>query len=308
MIVSHLLLILHKKIQFYIFCLKPEMWQKVAKFKGAEYFRKALYVRCVMLMRLRLWLRSWIRVCSSQLVKRAWDLKSEIAEFLQMKGKYVDFPQLQHKEWLADFAFTVDIMTLMNELTSKLQGKGLFTHQMYSLVKAFKGKLLLLTHQVEANNLIQLPTLLVCSLSDDQREKHISLLRALNSEFSRRFEDFKVWIILPLTCNLSLSIFSLMQWLENYSKQCHWHCHTRCHWHCHSWWTKHSNARKMFVLFGSTYVCEQTFSVMKYNKAQIISYGLWPLGNPAHRDVRNYTRLHCSSQCPSETSLLTLIE
>ena len=43
MIVSHLLLILHKKIQFYIFTLKPEMWQKVAKFKGAEYFRKALY-------------------------------------------------------------------------------------------------------------------------------------------------------------------------------------------------------------------------------------------------------------------------
>ena len=24
--------------------MKPEMWQKVAKFKGAEYFRKALYI------------------------------------------------------------------------------------------------------------------------------------------------------------------------------------------------------------------------------------------------------------------------
>jgi hypothetical protein len=24
--------------------LKPEMWQKVAKFKGAEYFHKALYI------------------------------------------------------------------------------------------------------------------------------------------------------------------------------------------------------------------------------------------------------------------------
>ena len=23
------------------------MWQKVAKFKGAEYFRKALYIRCL---------------------------------------------------------------------------------------------------------------------------------------------------------------------------------------------------------------------------------------------------------------------
>ena len=80
----------------------------------------------------------------------------------------------------------------MNELNSKLQGKGLFAHQMYSLVKAFKGKLILLTCQVEANNLTQHPTLLVCSLSDAQREKYTSLLRASNSKFSRRFEDFKV--------------------------------------------------------------------------------------------------------------------
>ena len=29
--------------------MKPEIWQKVAKFKGAEYFRKALYVRGVVL-------------------------------------------------------------------------------------------------------------------------------------------------------------------------------------------------------------------------------------------------------------------
>ena len=43
MIVSHLLLILHKKYSFISLCLNPEMWQKVAKFKGAEYFRKALY-------------------------------------------------------------------------------------------------------------------------------------------------------------------------------------------------------------------------------------------------------------------------
>ncbi|MEQ2260288.1 hypothetical protein XENORESO_011837 [Xenotaenia resolanae] len=26
-------------------CLKPEMWQEVEKFKGAEYFRKALYIK-----------------------------------------------------------------------------------------------------------------------------------------------------------------------------------------------------------------------------------------------------------------------
>ena len=40
MIVSHLLLILHKKYSFISLCLKPKMWQKVAKFKGAEYFAR----------------------------------------------------------------------------------------------------------------------------------------------------------------------------------------------------------------------------------------------------------------------------
>jgi hypothetical protein len=159
-----------------------------------------------------------------KVLKRVWGLNSEIAEFLKMKGKYVDFPQLQDNEWLVYFAFTMDIMALMNELNFKLQGKGLFAHQMYSLVKAFKGKLLLLTHQVEANNLTPLPTLRVCSLSDDQREEYTSLLRALSCELSRRFEVFKVlendmlWVSSPFTFNvdnaptdLSLSIFSLME-------------------------------------------------------------------------------------------------
>jgi hypothetical protein len=55
--VSHLLLILHKKYSFISLCLKPEMWQKVAKFKGAEYFRKALYIYkvCILNVALGIW-------------------------------------------------------------------------------------------------------------------------------------------------------------------------------------------------------------------------------------------------------------
>ena len=49
-----------------------------------------------------------------KVLKRVWDLKSDIAEFLQMKGNYVDFSQMQDKEWLADFAFTMNIMAIMN--------------------------------------------------------------------------------------------------------------------------------------------------------------------------------------------------
>jgi hypothetical protein len=39
---------------------------------------------------------TWLSL--GKVLKRVWDLRSEIAEFLQMKGKYVDFPQLQGKE------------------------------------------------------------------------------------------------------------------------------------------------------------------------------------------------------------------
>ena len=37
-----------KNYSFISLCLRPEMWQKVEKFKGAEYFRKALYVSLCM--------------------------------------------------------------------------------------------------------------------------------------------------------------------------------------------------------------------------------------------------------------------
>ena len=47
MIVSHLLLILHKKIQFYIFMFEAWNVAKGRKVQGGEYFRKALYIQCV---------------------------------------------------------------------------------------------------------------------------------------------------------------------------------------------------------------------------------------------------------------------
>ncbi|KAJ4928431.1 hypothetical protein JOQ06_016223, partial [Pogonophryne albipinna] len=54
-----------------------------------------------------------------KVLKRVWDLKAEIQEFCEKKGKYI--PELSDEDWMADFAFAVDVTALMNELNTKLQ-------------------------------------------------------------------------------------------------------------------------------------------------------------------------------------------
>ena len=53
-----------------------------------------------------------------------------------MKEKYKDFTQFSCKDWFSDFAFMVNLFRHMNELNTKLMGKGTFAHEMYSVVKA----------------------------------------------------------------------------------------------------------------------------------------------------------------------------
>ena len=62
-------------------------------------------------------------------------------------------------QWIADFAFEVDVTALMNEINAKLQGKSLFVHDMCSLAKAFTRKLEFLSGQLKVNILTHLTTL-----------------------------------------------------------------------------------------------------------------------------------------------------
>ena len=60
--------------------------------------------------------------------KQVWKLKTEIREFCYKKC--MDTQELSDEDWMADFAFVVDITAVMNILNSKLLGKGLFVHEM----------------------------------------------------------------------------------------------------------------------------------------------------------------------------------
>ncbi|CAN2391864.1 general transcription factor II-I repeat domain-containing protein, partial [Pristimantis euphronides] len=184
---------------------------------------------------------------------------------------------------MADLAFAVDVTTQMNELNTKLQGKGLFAHEMFSLVTAFMRKLNFLSSQLKGKILTHMPTLKEVTPSADHLHRYSSMLGALHEEFSRRFEDFKAvesemhMISSPFTCpvenalsdvqlelidlqsdNLLAEHFKSVSLLEFYSSlnPLENFPHIRRH------------AQRMLVLFGSTYVCEQTFSVIKFNKSR----------------------------------------
>jgi len=213
-------------------------------------------------------------------LKSVWDLRDQIQDFCVKKGH--DVPELTDEDWVADLGFAVDVTALMNELNVKLQCKGLFVHEMYSAVKAFMRKLQLLSSQVKDNILTHLPTLKEATRSANHLHKYSTMLEALQGEFSRRFQDFKTlesemhMVSSPFNCNvdnapsdvqmelidlqsdtLLAEHFRSVSLLDFYSSLKEENFpHLRRH------------AQRILVLFGSTYVCEQTFSVMKFNKSK----------------------------------------
>ena len=74
-----------------------------------------------------------------KMLKRLYDLRDEIATFMDMKGKII--PELSDDNWVRDLAFLVDLTMHFNDLNTKLQGQGQFVHHLYSHVKTFQKKL-----------------------------------------------------------------------------------------------------------------------------------------------------------------------
>ncbi len=123
---------------------------------------------------------------------RVWELKGEVATFLNMIGKTDDFPELQDTEWLADLAFGVDTLRHLNDLNLRLQGKDVFVHELYSNGKAFKAKLVLFSRQISSRDFSHFPTLIGVStpITQSRIERYSSTLKDLHAEFCRRFTDF----------------------------------------------------------------------------------------------------------------------
>ncbi|XP_008065765.1 general transcription factor II-I repeat domain-containing protein 2B [Carlito syrichta] len=212
-------------------------------------------------------------------LKRFFESLEDIDSFMSSRGK--PLPQLSSIDWIRDLAFLVDMTTHLNTLTVSLQGHSQIVTQMYDVIRAFLAKLCLWEAHLARNNLAHFPTLKSVSPSESDGRSYIPKIAALKTEFQKRLSDFKL-------CESELTLFSSpfatkidsvhegLQ-MEVIDLQCNtvlkakydkvgvpefykylWSSYPKYRSHC----------AKILSMFGSTYVCEQLFSIMKLSQTK----------------------------------------
>uniref|UniRef100_G3Q4J5 SPIN-DOC-like zinc-finger domain-containing protein n=1 Tax=Gasterosteus aculeatus TaxID=69293 RepID=G3Q4J5_GASAC len=161
--------------------------------------------------------------------------------------------------------FAVAVTAVMNEVNTQLQAEGLFAHEMHIHVKAFVTKLQFISRQLGSNNVKHVKTLKEVKPSSDHR--HSSMLGALRDEFkaiSKRLTGF-----LSFTTNVQLELTDLQA--DSLLKE-HFKSASLPEFYSalneENFPNRRRRAQKMLVLRGSTYICEQTFSVMTFTKSR----------------------------------------
>ncbi|KAG0440362.1 General transcription factor II-I repeat domain-containing protein 2 [Dictyocoela muelleri] len=125
-------------------------------------------------------------------LKRFASLFTEIKTFLCEKG--VNYPEMIDDRWLQNFYFMVDGTSHLNQLNSKLQGKGNIVYSMLEEVTIFENKLDIFSQDFERETFFHFPSLQKYhyennSIIDKNHFKTIIL--NMKEAFFSRFQEFK---------------------------------------------------------------------------------------------------------------------
>ncbi|XP_076228031.1 general transcription factor II-I repeat domain-containing protein 2-like [Nomia melanderi] len=119
-------------------------------------------------------------------VERFFMFRKEIRLSMEQTGNPV--PELENSNWMKDLAFLADLITHLNALNIKMQGKDKTIIDLFDVVTAFKIKLNLWVNDLEFGNTQDFPKLNSVS-NDGTYEHYLSVLRNLNDEFSNHFKE-----------------------------------------------------------------------------------------------------------------------
>lgn len=224
----------------------------------------------------------WLSLC--EVVKRFSVLLPHVVDFLKEQNALESFPQLTTEGWQNDLAFAVDVLSELNMLNLQLQGKGKFVFDMYNDVNSFTNGL-----QKRANDLQRMDFTLFPSLIERQEKitaeqcaSYATIVAELHLDFQNRFADFrKINLVLsfmssPFTINpnrFAEPLKSHVVLLQNDAEAIKLFAENNIQEFFHKLDdNKYSAlkkwAMKAMVIFGSTYTCESTFSIMKLNKSK----------------------------------------
>ncbi|XP_014404013.1 PREDICTED: general transcription factor II-I repeat domain-containing protein 2B isoform X3 [Myotis brandtii] len=215
-------------------------------------------------------------------LKRFFESLEEIDSFMSSRGK--PLPQLSSQDWVRDLAFLVDMTMHLNTLSLSLQGHSQIVTQMYDLIRAFLAKLCLWETHLARNNLAHFPTLKSVSRNESDSLNYIPKIVELKTEFQKRLSDFKLYEseLTLFSSPFSVKIESIHEALqmEVIELQCNMVLKTKYdkvgipEFYKHLWSSYpryKSHCAKILSMFGSTYICEQLFSIMKLSKTKYCS-------------------------------------
>jgi len=216
-----------------------------------------------------------------KVLNRCFQLREEICQFLDSKGK--DIAELCDTKFLCELAFMCDITSHLDALNLQLQGRGHVITDMYAAVRAFKTKLCLWETQMLQGNLGHFAC---CHTIKTQispavfpNAQFAEKISVLSAEFTRRFADFEAQkcrfelLSNPFAVDVE-SVPTNLQ-MELIELQCSDTLKSKydavgaAQFPCFIPDTMphlRTQAAQMLSMFGSTYICEQLFSLMKMNK------------------------------------------
>jgi len=257
-----------------------------------------------------------------QVIERFWLIKEQVTSFLQnldTQGARKHFEFITNKRNMLVVAFLKDILKYLNALNTELQGNGKLICDLIQSVSAFRRKLDIFEKDIARQEFIHFPTILEYKKENSEEDiaVFVKFLADLRNEFATRFQDFaemgklspflkspfEVDVAAEWT-DVAAKLFNLskpslqmeiIDLQEDVSLQMYKTVSTEEFWAKHVP-EKYENCKKLAInlatMFGSTYVCETSFSKMNFLKNKYRSRL-----TDAH--LEDTLRICCSSREPN---------
>ena len=226
----------------------------------------------------------------SHALERFFRLREVIGIFMQSKEKPV--PELEDVQWVQDLAFLADMCKHLNMLNLNLQGENKLITDLVDSIKAFKDTLALLEEHLTNKNFSLFPftkeivdaRLAEDDCSDINTENYVQVVQDVKRSFQEKFSDFESldplfnlfavpYSVSPNDAPEKFKIELIYLQNDRVLKEKYRNAGSAARFYENFPRERFPEIFKLAVkitcMFGSTYVCESTFSLMKFIKSRL---------------------------------------